>query len=80
MEIFTFSQYISHEMFLLKLFNQNRLIVSTSSSEMQFYKENDFSNILEYFMDRGLIKAISQCKEQRLILLPEKQREVEKIL
>ena len=47
---------------------------------MQFYKENDFSNILEYFMDRGLLKAISLCKEQRLILLPEKQREVEKIL
>lgn len=71
-------------MFLLKLFNQNRLIagstIANSASEMQFYKENDFSNILEYFMDRGLLKAISMCKEQRLILLPEKQREVEKIL
>ena len=68
----------------MKLFNQNRLIagstIANSSSEMQFYKENDFSNILEYFMDRGLLKAISMCKEQRLILLPEKHREVEKIL
>jgi hypothetical protein len=54
-------------MFLLKLFNQNRLIagstIANSASEMQFYKENDFSNILEYFMDRGLLKAISMCKE-----------------
>ena len=30
MEIFAFSQYISHEMFLLKLFNQNRLITGTT--------------------------------------------------
>ena len=54
---------------MLKLFRP-------SETEEQFYRENDFSNILEYYMERSLIKAISKCKEESLKLNPEKDKEV----
>lgn len=44
MEIFTFNKFISHESFLLKMFNTNRMLPGDSINT--FYKENDFSNIL----------------------------------
>jgi hypothetical protein len=40
MEIYTFNRFISHEMFLLKLFNKNKLLPGDSNAV--FYKENDF--------------------------------------
>jgi len=41
-----------------------------------FYRENDFTNILEYYMELALLKAISKCKEEHLRLTPEKDKEV----
>jgi|LauGreDrversion4_2_1035121.scaffolds.fasta_scaffold28460_2 hypothetical protein len=38
-------------MFLIKMFNKNRLLQG-NQAETQFYKQNDFSNVLEYFVDR----------------------------
>jgi hypothetical protein len=57
MEVYTFNKFISHEMFLLKMFNTNRMLPGDSVNT--FYRENDFSKILEYYMDRALLKAIS---------------------
>jgi hypothetical protein len=70
MEIYTFNKFISHEMFLLKVFNTKRLLPGDAVNT--FYRENDFSNILEYFMERALLTAISQCKEEKLVLTLEK--------
>ena len=76
MEIFTFNKYISHEMFLMKLFNTGRLLES-GEQHAQFYRENNFANILEYFFSRGIITAISKCKEQRLVFVPQKAKEIQ---
>lgn len=51
MEIYVFNQHLSREMFLIKMFNKNRLLQG-NQAETQFYKQNDFSNVLEYFVDR----------------------------
>lgn len=66
MEVYTFNKFISHESFLLKMFNTRRMLPGDSANI--FYKENDFSNVLEYYMERALLKAISNCKEESLVL------------
>lgn len=75
MEVYTFNKFISHESFLLKMFNTRRMLPGDSANI--FYKENDFSNVLEYYMERALLKAISNCKEDSLPLTSEKQKEVQ---
>ena len=74
MEVYTFNKFISHESFLLKMFNTRRMLSGDTSNIL--YKENDFSNVLEYFMERALLKAISKCKEEALVLMQDKQKEV----
>jgi hypothetical protein len=69
MEIHTFNKFISHEMFLMKIYNTNHIL--SGDTLVEFYKENDFSNILEHFMDRYFLKAISKCKEEMLPLRPD---------
>ncbi len=49
-------------MFLMKLFNNKKLLPGT----LTYFKTNDFSNILEYYFERALLKAISKCKEENL--------------
>lgn len=66
MEVYTFNKFISHESFLLKMFNTRRMLSGDTTNIL--YKENDFSNVLEYFMERALLKAISKCKEEALML------------
>jgi len=73
MEISIFNEYISHEMFLLKFFNGKNLDDGTG-----FYKTNNFdSNLLEYYMDKAVLKAISHCKEYKLKLTRNKEKELE---
>ena len=59
-------------MFLLKFFNRRNF-----DEESGFYKPNNFENLLEYYMDKALIKALSKCKEHRLQLTSEKENELE---
>lgn len=74
MEVYTFQENLSHEHFLIKFFNKNRLVHDASTGV--FYKENDFSSVLEYYIERELFKAISYCKEEHLKLSKEKLREI----
>jgi hypothetical protein len=74
MEVYTFQENLSHEHFLIKLFNKNRLVHDDSTGI--FYKENDFSNVLEYYIERELFKAIGNCKEEHLKLAKDKLREI----
>jgi transcription initiation factor TFIID subunit 2 len=73
MEISTFNEHISHEMFLLKFFDRRAF-----DEESGFYKPNNFRYILEYFMDKALVKAIAKCKENKIKLLANKQSALEK--
>ena len=74
MEVYTFQENLSHEYFLIKLFNKNRLLPSENG--IIFYKENEFSNVLEYYIERELLKAISDCKEEKLKLKKDKLRQI----
>ena len=71
MEISQFNKWLSHEAFLIRQFNKRNFDELTG-----FYKENNFSNLLEYYLDRSLLKAISKCKEEKLTLKPEKHLEL----
>ena len=80
MEVSTFSKFLRHEMFLMKIYDTGHKLAGAQSA-VEFYKENDFSNILEYFMDRYFLKSISKCREDMLPLRPDKEKEVhEKML
>lgn len=72
MQISDFNEHISHEMFLLKFFDK-RNFDETSG----FYRPNNFQSILEYLMDKSLVKAIAKCKEQKLKLNSEKEKEIQ---
>lgn len=74
MEVYTFQENLSHEQFLIKLFNKNRLLPSENG--IIFYKENEFSNVLEYYIERELLKAISDCKEEKLTLKKDKLKQI----
>ena len=74
MEVYTFQENLSHEYFLIKLFNKNRLLPSENG--IIFYKENEFSNVLEYYIERELLQAISDCKEEKLKLKKDKLRQI----
>lgn len=72
MEVFSFYTHIRHGDLLMKQFNKKREI----SEDIHFYKENDFTNLLEHFHERHLLKAISKCKDLQLVLMPDKDKEV----
>ena len=59
---------------MIKIFNKNRLLQSETG--IVFYKENEFSNVLEYYIERELLKAISNCKEEKLKLKKDKLKQV----
>lgn len=61
-------------MFLINLFNKNRIL--SDESNAIFYKENNFTNVLQYFVEREIIKAISRCKNEEFILKQDKKKEV----
>ena len=63
MEISVFNKYLSHEAFLVKCFNQKNFDEVTG-----FYRENDFTNLLQYYLDRSVLKYISKGKEEKLTL------------
>lgn len=44
-----------------------------------FYKVNNFANLLEYFFDRAILKAISKCKEEKLKLRADKDLELQEL-
>jgi len=75
MEITYINKYISHEMFLMNFFNSRNFDDVTG-----FYKENKFNNLLEYYLDRSLLKAISRCKEEKLPLISASQKMLEKLV
>jgi hypothetical protein len=57
---------LSHEKFLLKIFNQRNY-----DAAIGFYKSNDFTKYLEYFFDKYLLKTIAKCKESPLLIRTE---------
>lgn len=63
MQTSQFNQYLSHEKFLIKIFNQRNF-----NEEIGFYHSNDFSKILEYYFDKYLLQTLSKCKESPLPL------------
>lgn len=74
MEVSEINKWLSHEAFLIRAFNKKNY-----DEETGFYKENNFGNLLEYFFDRSLIKAISKCKEDKLKLKPDKETELQEL-
>lgn len=63
MEISVFNKYLSHEAFLLRCFNQKNFDEVTG-----FYRENNFQNLLQYYLDRSVLKHICKSKEEKLVL------------
>ena len=63
MEISVFNKYLKHEMFLLKCYNLKNFDEVTG-----FYRENNFQNLLQYYLDRSILKYISKSKEEKLAL------------
>ena len=61
MEISAFNQFLSHEANLIRFFNRRNF-----NEKIGFQKANHFGDILEYFLNKSLIKAISKCKEEKL--------------
>lgn len=62
-----FSEFLSNEMFLIKIFNQRNFDASIG-----FYRANDFSKQpLEYYFDKYLLKTLAKCKEAPLPLKQE---------
>ena len=71
MEISSFHKHLSHEAFLIKCFNKRNFDEVTN-----FYKENNFTNLLQYYFDRSLLKWISKCKEERFKLTEKAESEL----
>ena len=69
MEISVFNEYLSHEAFLIKIFKERRFDEVTG-----FYRENNFSNLLQYYLDRSVLKHVSKCKEEKLVLTAESRQ------
>lgn len=63
MKISEFAKFLRHEMFLIKLFNNRNF-----DEAIGFVKPNNFSSLLEYYMDKSILKAMSKCKETKLNL------------
>jgi len=74
MEVSQINKWLSHEAFLIRAFNKKNFDESTG-----FYKVNNFSNLLEYYLDRSILKAISKCKEEKLRLKADKDAELQEL-
>ena len=74
MEISVFNKWLSHEAFLLKCFNQKNYDEVTG-----FYRENNFQNLLQYWIDRSVLKHISKSKEEKLVLTESSQAKLEEL-
>ena len=75
MEISMFNKYLSHEAFLLRCFKLSNFDEATG-----FFRENNFQNLLKYYLDRSVLKHISKSKEEKLVLNPVSQKRMEEIL
>lgn len=75
MEISMFNKYLSHEAFLIRCFKQSNFDEATG-----FFRENNFQNLLKYYLDRSLLKHISKSKEEKLALTPASTKRMEEIL
>lgn len=58
MQTSQFNKYLSHEKYLLKIYNQRNF-----DKSIGFYKSNDFTKVLEYYVDKAILKVLSKCKE-----------------
>jgi len=59
-QVSAFSKFLSHEKsFLIEYYNQRNF-----SEKIGFYKSNDFSNVLEYYINTYLLRSIAKSKEQ----------------
>lgn len=74
MEVSQINKWLSHEAYLLRVFNKKNY-----DEAVGFYKVNNFANLLEYFFDRAIIKAISKCKEEKLRLRADKDLELQEL-
>ena len=74
MEVSQINKWLSHEAFLLRLYNKRNY-----DEGVGFYKVNNFANLLEYYFDRGDLKAISKCKEEKLRLKADKDLELQEL-
>jgi hypothetical protein len=66
MQTSVFNKYLSHEKYLLKIFNQRNF-----DAKLGFYKSNDFTRVLEYYFDKYVLKTLAKCKEQPLMIKEE---------
>lgn len=74
METQQFNKYLSHEKFLVKVFNQRNF-----DKKIGFYRSNNFSKMLEYYTDKAILRILARCKESPLNLKEEvKQRQTSK--
>ncbi len=51
---------------MIKVFNKR-----CYDAGLGFYKANDFTKVLEYFIDKYLIKTLGKCKEEEFLILPD---------
>lgn len=68
------NKWLSHEAYLLRVFNKKKY-----DEGVGFYKANNFTNLLEYYFDRSILKAISKCKEDKLKLRADKDLELQEL-
>ena len=43
----------------------------TQRAKGGFYKSNDFTKLLEYYFDKAILKTLSKCKEEQLLVKEE---------
>ena len=61
-QVRAFNKLLSHEMtFLIHYFKQRNF-----DEDIGFYKANNFSNVLEYYINNYLIKSLSKSREQQI--------------
>ena len=59
-QVSAINKFLSHEKsFLIEYYNQRNF-----SEKIGFYKSNDFSNVLEYYINTYLLRSIAKSKEQ----------------
>jgi len=59
-----FGEFLSHEKsFLINYFNHRNF-----NEKIGFYRSNDFRNVLEYYVNTYLIRALAKSKERKLAI------------
>lgn len=61
-QVSVFSQYLSRESTFLRSYYESR----NFNDKIGFYKSNDFSNVLEYFINTYLLKSLAKSRERKL--------------